>query len=200
MLDEQHGQVEVVAQLRDERAELRDLLVVEAAGRLVEQQQARLGASARASSTRFSVPNGSPATGGWRRRRCRRSRGSRAPACRSCRARNGRVLLCAPTRTLSSTVIVRNSSTFWNVRAIPRRTTRCGGVCRRLLPSNSSSPESGRYSRVITLKSVVLPAPFGPIRPTIWPGSTSSETSSMATIPPNRRVTFRIESSATRRV
>ena len=43
VLDEEHGEVEVVAHLRDERAELRDLLVVEAAGRLVEQQEPRLG-------------------------------------------------------------------------------------------------------------------------------------------------------------
>ena len=48
---------------RDERAELRDLLVVQTARRLVEQQEARPATSARASSTRFSVPNGSPATG-----------------------------------------------------------------------------------------------------------------------------------------
>src|SRR5919204_1331552 len=45
------------------------------------------------------------------------------------------------------------------------------------------------------LKTVVLPAPFGPIRPTISPSPTSSETSSTATIPPNRRVTPSIESS-----
>src|SRR5207302_557126 len=43
VLDEQHGQVEVVAQLPDERAEFADLFVVEPAGGLVEQQQLRLG-------------------------------------------------------------------------------------------------------------------------------------------------------------
>src|SRR5829696_9700461 len=46
------------------------------------------------------------------------------------------------------------------------------------------------------LNAVVLPAPFGPIRPTIWPSGTSRETPSRATIPPNRRVTLRSESSA----
>src|SRR4051794_30227083 len=46
------------------------------------------------------------------------------------------------------------------------------------------------------LNAVVLPAPFGPIRPTIWPSRTSSETPSRATIPPNRRVTLRSESRA----
>jgi hypothetical protein len=36
------------------------------------------------------------------------------------------------------------------------------------------------------LKSVVLPDPFGPIRPQISPGATSKETPSSATMPPNR--------------
>src|SRR2546429_83195 len=36
------------------------------------------------------------------------------------------------------------------------------------------------------LKSVVLPAPFGPIRPTMRPGATSKETPSRATMPPKR--------------
>jgi hypothetical protein len=43
---------------------------------------------------------------------------------------------------------------------------------------------------VITLKAVVFPAPFGPIRPTISPGSAVKETPSSATIPPKRFVTF----------
>ena len=37
-----------------------------------------------------------------------------------------------------------------------------------------------------TLKSVVLPAPFGPITPWIWPRSTASETPSSTTMPPKR--------------
>ena len=35
---------------------------------------------------------------------------------------------------------------------------------------------------------MVLPAPFGPISPTVSPGPTSMETSSTATMPPNRTV------------
>ena len=94
------------------------------------------------------------------------------------------------------TVIDENSSTFWKVRAIPRRITPCGGVPSRLLPSNVTVPSSGLYSRVITLKAVVLPAPFGPISPAISPRSTESETSSSATTPPKRRVTCSSSSSA----
>ena len=37
-----------------------------------------------------------------------------------------------------------------------------------------------------TLNSVVLPAPFGPITPWIWPRSTASETPSRTTMPPKR--------------
>src|SRR5256885_16097269 len=48
----------------------------------------------------------------------------------------------------------------------------------------------------MTLKAVVFPAPFGPIRPAIWPSSTSKETLSSATIPPNRRETCRIDRRA----
>ena len=44
-----------------------------------------------------------------------------------------------------------------------------------------------RPSRVIALKAVVLPAPFGPMSPTIEWSSISRETSSSATIPPNLR-------------
>ncbi len=83
------------------------------------------------------------------------------------------------------------------MREIPRRTTPCGGVESSDSPSKSSSPESGRYSRVITLNAVVFPAPFGPIRPTISLSSVSNETSSRATIPPNRRVTPLTSSSGT---
>ena len=60
MLDQQHRDVALVADAADQVAEHVDLFVVEAAGRLVEQQDLRSAASARASSTRFWVPNGRP--------------------------------------------------------------------------------------------------------------------------------------------
>ncbi len=50
----------------------------------------------------------------------------------------------------------------------------------------------------MTLKTVVLPAPFGPIRPATTPRSTLKETPSSATMPPNRNVTSRTESSIER--
>src|SRR5256885_14480324 len=53
-------------------------------------------------------------------------------------------------------------------------------------PSMRTVPELGRYTRVTTLKSVVLPAPLGPIRATTSPAPTPKDTRSRATTPPNR--------------
>src|SRR5438309_12036933 len=49
------------------------------------------------------------------------------------------------------------------------------------------------------LKSVVLPAPLGPMRPTISPGSTASEISLLASRPPKRFVTASTLSSGAMR-
>ena len=58
-------------------------------------------------------------------------------------------------------------------------------------PSSRSAPSriwppSARVSPLITLKSVVLPAPFGPMRPVIEPGATESVQSASAVTPPKR--------------
>jgi hypothetical protein len=45
-------------------------------------------------------------------------------------------------------------------------------------------PESARCMPVSMSKTVVFPAPFGPISPVAMPRRTSKETSSTATIPP----------------
>jgi hypothetical protein len=42
VLDDEDREVELVAEVADEHAEVSDLLVVQASGRLVEQEQARL--------------------------------------------------------------------------------------------------------------------------------------------------------------
>ena len=47
----------------------------------------------------------------------------------------------------------------------------------------------------MTLNSVVLPAPFGPIRPVTVAGSTLIETSSRATLPPKRTLQSMVSSS-----
>ena len=53
-----------------------------------------------------------------------------------------------------------------------------------LKPYQRSRAGMGRTFPLIASSKVVLPAPFGPIRPTISPGKTSKLTSLLATTPP----------------
>ena len=62
----------------------------------------------------------------------------------------------------------------------------------RSRPLTMMEPCMGSYTRVMQLKTVVLPAPLGPIIENISPFSTEKETLSSAKIPPKR-----IESSST---
>src|SRR6266852_1398655 len=57
-------------------------------------------------------------------------------------------------------------------------------------PLNRITPASGRSYPVITLKRVVLPDPFGPIKPAIEPCSTRTVQVSRAWMPPNALETF----------
>ena len=54
------------------------------------------------------------------------------------------------------------------------------------------------YSRDRQLKSVVLPAPFGPMSPTMWPAATENDTLSSAVMPPKRTVTPSTRSKSAR--
>ena len=73
---------------------------------------------------------------------------------------------CRPTRTFSSAVIDGNSRMFWKVRAMPFSVTDAGSWGSRS-PRSDTEPDVGAYRPVRQLNSVVLPAPFGPIRPMI---------------------------------
>ena len=75
-----------------------------------------------------------------------------------------------PAMTFSNTETSRNGWTIWKVRPIPSRARRCGGWPVISRPSNEMTPLVGRMKPEMVSNSVVLPAPFGPIRPTIsWP-------------------------------
>src|SRR4051794_18997135 len=102
----------------------------------------------------------------------------------------------APTMTFSSAVISGNSRTFWNVRAIPPRVISCFFLPTIDSPRKKIPPLVGRYTPVIALKQVVLPAPFGPISPKISPLRSEKLTLLRATTPPKRRVTSSTSSSA----
>jgi hypothetical protein len=97
-----------------------------------------------------------------------------------------RVRECAPSATLSSRLMRGRSFTCWKVRARPSRATcRCG------MPAMSWSrkrtcPEVIGSVQVSRLNMVDLPAPLGPISPTISPAFTSKLTSFTATRPPKR--------------
>src|SRR5579864_6876794 len=54
-------------------------------------------------------------------------------------------------------------------------------------PRNRTRPAVGAMNPVTRLNSVVLPAPFGPISPTISPSRTANETPSTARSPPKVR-------------
>src|ERR1039457_1934868 len=62
------------------------------------------------------------------------------------------------------------------------------------LPASKMEPACGSNCPVSWLISVVLPAPFGPMMACNSPAATSSETWSVATMPPNRRTSFSMRS------
>ncbi|VDR31473.1 Uncharacterised protein [Arthrobacter agilis] len=79
----------------------------------------------------------------------------------------------------------------WKVRTMPMRATLCEATFASGVPSNSQSPLFGTSKPVSRLKSVVFPAPLGPMRAVIlWRGISRCSTST-ALMPPNVRVTLR---------
>src|ERR1700722_9333178 len=67
---------------------------------------------------------------------------------------------------------------------MPRRARLYVGSPFSAVPSKVMSPCSGRSCPQTQLKSVVLPAPFGPTRPMLSPARTSKEMLCTAWIPP----------------
>ncbi len=72
---------------------------------------------------------------------------------------------------------------IWNVRTRPRAVTRCGAQPVTSAPSKTTRPPSGGINPDTQLKSVVLPAPLGPISPVIVPPFTARSTPSSAVTP-----------------
>src|SRR6476646_9242538 len=69
---------------------------------------------------------------------------------------------------------------------MPRLMIRCGGRPASSWPSNVIEPAVGGNVPESMLKIVLLPDPFGPIRPTISPRSTLNDTLLTAVNPPKR--------------
>src|SRR5680860_976910 len=76
------------------------------------------------------------------------------------------------TCTFSQTLNPSKMLMSWNERLIPRWQMRYGATPVMSSPLKSTLPSSGCRCPVITLKSVVLPAPLGPITATMLPGCT----------------------------
>ena len=194
------------ARLGDQLAEAGQLGLVQAAGRLVEQQQPRLarpgpGPSRPACAARGPAPTAS-------RRPGRRRPAGPAPAMRpvaqpplvavrpgqrrACADQKpARRWLAAPIMTFSSTVRPANRPVPWSVRAMPSPASLCGRSRASGRPPKLIVPACGRTKPHRTFSSVVLPAPFGPMIPVTWRPAAVSETSSSAVRPPNRTVTPR---------
>ena len=94
--------------------------------------------------------------------------------------------------TLSMTVMVSKLFTTWKVRPMPRWQRSAAGNAVTSSPSKMIEPCVGGSTPAIRLNSVDLPAPFGPIRPTISPRPTEIETSLLAIRPPKRCQTPRV--------
>ena len=91
-------------------------------------------------------------------------------------------------RTLSSTVSHPNACTRWKVRRSPRRARWVLDVDVTSCPASSTSPSFGARTPEITSKSVVLPAPFGPMIPRTSPLLASMLTALSTVMPPKRTV------------
>ena len=179
-------------------------LRVHAGGRLVEQQQPRLGRQRPGDLHPPLVPvrqlRGEPVEDGLAQADVRQQlAGPLAclPAPRGGPRAGGRSTRTAPPAS------ARGARSSRSRRRSSRRTGGCSGrsARRRTLVITSGRarvmsrspsrirPSVGRYSPVSMLNSVVFPAPFGPISDTIECCGTSNETSLTATSPPNAFVT-----------
>src|SRR5438552_10442557 len=80
---------------------------------------------------------------------------------------------------------------IWKLRARPMRMRLCAACPQMSSPSKRMLPSSFLSVPAMQLTSVLLPEPFGPMRPTRSPGRTRKSTPSSAVKPPKRLVTPR---------
>ncbi len=86
----------------------------------------------------------------------------------------------------SRTVMALNSRTFWNERTSPRRARASGASEVTSSPNALTVPAEGVTNPEMASKRVLLPAPLGPMKPTISPPPTARLTSLSASTPPKR--------------
>src|SRR5688572_8822550 len=98
--------------------------------------------------------------------------------------------------TLSRTVMLLKMVVSWKVRTTPLRAAMWGARFEMLSPLKRTSPDVGLRKDEISLNSVDLPAPLGPMMERISLSRTENETSLTATRPPKRIVRLDTSSSA----
>src|SRR5690606_14176198 len=96
----------------------------------------------------------------------------------------------------SRTVCPAKGWTIWKVRTIPRRAIASGVSRVTSSPMKWTDPVSGVRKPVINAKSVVFPAPFGPMSEVIFPSGTARLTSLHALSPSKLLLNPRISSMA----
>src|SRR5260221_1111063 len=101
----------------------------------------------------------------------------------------------APTMTFSRMVMSSKVAGTWKVRPMPSRACVSGGALVTSTPSKRMRPSLGRKSPAMQLKKVDLPAPLGPMRPTISPASTCRSALATALKLPKAFATFSALSS-----
>src|SRR5205823_9533443 len=101
---------------------------------------------------------------------------------------------CSPTITFPAAESPAKSRMFWKVRATPRAAIWWAGRPSMRWSPSRMVPPPGRKRPETTLSSVVLPAPFGPMRPWTSPSPTVKVTPSRARTPPKARSTFSTQS------
>src|SRR5262245_30177224 len=101
--------------------------------------------------------------------------------------------------TLSRIDISSNVAGTWKVRPMPSRAWVAALARVTSIPENTMRPAVGGMSPATQLKNVDLPAPFGPISPTISPSLTSRVAFASATKLPKLRETSRALSSMAHR-
>jgi len=102
------------------------------------------------------------------------------------------VARCSAMRTFSSTDRLGKVAEIWNERTSPRRATWAGFSMVMSCPLNRILPRVGIRNLVSRLKTVVLPAPLGPINAWIWPRRTPRLTLLTATNPLNSLTSSRV--------
>ncbi len=90
-----------------------------------------------------------------------------------------------------------NGLGIWKVRPSPSAMRAWAGSPSIARPASAILPEVGRWLPARRSNIVVLPAPFGPTRPTISPARTAKDRPSTAASPPKRFTTAATSRSAT---